>query len=121
MLSTVSFAHSFCAGDGTSCQCLGGYLNFSPGDANAGVLCFVDDALIKQVDAAVAAVDALQAQLALSSCAASAQLGFGAWNAALSAYCSGNACPATAPESSVFAFLQANQAFSQSLIRTLNK
>jgi hypothetical protein len=36
-------------GNGTSCQCNGGYLNFSPGDANAGVLCYVDDELSKQV------------------------------------------------------------------------
>ncbi len=95
-------------------------MNFGVGDANAGVLCYVDDALVKQVDETIAALDQLLRQLSGASCELSTQLGFGAWNAALNQYCSGAACPVVT-EPNVFAFLQANVAFSQSLQRTLNR
>jgi hypothetical protein len=95
-------------------------LDFSPADANAGVLCYVDDSLVKQVNDTLAALALLQAQLAAASCQVSQQLNFGAWLASLNTFCSGNSCPTTT-EPNLFTFLQANVAFSQTLIRQLNQ
>ncbi len=106
------------AGDGTSCSCTGGYLDFSSADANAGVLCYVDGQLSGQIDSAVAALQVLQLQLAVSSCNVSAQLNFGAWLAAFNAFCSGPSCPAL-PDPNLFAFLQANTGFNRGLQQQL--
>jgi hypothetical protein len=107
-------------GDGTSCLCLGGYLDFTKEDADAGVLCHVDNSLVSQIDVTINSLEILQRQLALSSCEISKQLNFDQWLATMNTFCSGDACPAQ-PEPNLFQFLSANTEFSLQLKETLGQ
>ena len=86
-------------------------MDFSKQDADAGVLCHVDQSLVGQIDATLATLRTFERQLALANCDVSKQLGFGEWLKQMQAFCSGAACPSLpAGEQNLFAFLSANEA-----------
>merc|ERR1711991_723055 len=109
-----------CGGDGTSCLCLGGYLDFTKRDADAGVLCHVDNSLVSQIDTAINSLKIFQRQLALANCEISKELNFGQWLETMNTFCSGDACP-TQTEPNLFSFLAANGEFSTELLKTLGQ
>ena len=106
-------------GDGSSCACLGGYLDFTRQDANAGVLCGVDTSLVGQIDLTIQSLEKLQRQLAVADCQVSEQLKFGVWLDEMTKFCSGTACPAL-ESPNLFSFLSANKAFTLNLERSLS-